>query len=68
MLVVVVFNGLKFNQIYDFLSNELLFLLENAQGVLKSDDRTLIIENKTFKPRFDESDPLIQEIYLKEIE
>ena len=27
-----------------------------------------IIENKTFKPRFDESDPLIQEIYLKEIE
>ena len=67
MLVVVVFNGLKFNQIYDFLSNELLFLLENAQGVLKS-DRTLIIENKTFKPRFDESDPLIQEIYLKEIE
>jgi len=30
MLVVVVFNELKFNQIYDFLSNELLFLLENA--------------------------------------
>jgi len=28
MLVVVVFNGLKFNQIYDFLSNELLFLLK----------------------------------------
>ena len=26
MLVVVVFNGLKFNQIYDFLSNELLFI------------------------------------------
>ena len=30
MLVVVVFNGLKFTQILDFLSNELLFLLENA--------------------------------------
>ena len=30
MLVVVVFNGLKFNQIYDFLSNELLFFIENA--------------------------------------
>jgi len=29
-MLVVVFNGLKFNQIYDFLSNELLFLLENA--------------------------------------
>ena len=31
MLVVVVFNGLKFNQIYDFLSNELLFLYENYE-------------------------------------
>jgi len=29
MLVVVVFNGLKFNQIYDFLSNELLFIFLN---------------------------------------
>ena len=36
--------------------------------ILLKSDRTFIIENKTFKPRFDESDPLIQEIYLKEIE
>ena len=36
--------------------------------ILLKSDRTFIIENKTFKPRFDELDPLIQEIYLKEIE
>ena len=36
--------------------------------ILLKSDRTFIIENKTFKSWFDESDPLIQEIYLKEIE
>ena len=36
--------------------------------ILLKSNRKFIIKDKTFKPRFEESDPLIQEIHIKEVE
>ena len=36
--------------------------------ILLKSNRKVIIKDKTFKPRFEESDPLIQEIHIKEVE